>query len=728
MKRLTPLSWRRALISVIAACTVLASPSARADDQLYHQAKVLEELGDYEGAVDLYSDYLGTAGDSDRLRRARVKLPVLQEALGVGVDGALVLYLDALDARDKSLNDEALSALDRLGRVYPSSHLADDALYLGGYVLLMDKFDFAGAQARMIELRRTYPGSSYTDSSLYIEAIALEQSGDTAAARRTFQHLRDRHALVSLDSINLVLPKSSIQSRLWFDRAASRLENLDQHQLASSRIVEQSFLNNGSYERRVVIRVAGTDVPLLLNPSQVFSRTRFVNENNVPIPTGELRAFDGVVENRLGSWARVVFNGSDVQGLIRDGSRRFDLKTDTATGTLVDYNTLLADSNKIARSEGARDHAHAPIASSRKPAAMQNDIESTTSVVNRVVRMSLVIDSQYNDYTNGRGLFEAMTVTAIADGLYRDELGLALQAESVVVVSNASTDPMRIGDASMDQILHNFRDYRRQSPAIADESSLVYLLSGNRSNDNQVGLAFIDVACRTDGYDVSAATPYRQNFLLAAHEMAHNLGAEHDTDTQCAADNSKIMSPFFSADTQQEFSMCSRVAISNSLQGSCHVPAVDLQAAISHSSDSSLTAWVGNNDPSRPASAALRVSVPDANLDALPPGCAPSQTGDVVCELSSLGAGDTRELTFALNYASDAADSRVVDVNVEPRSADDALVFNNTSRITRVAGREYTGAEPTTAIPSGTGGGSLTLIDVALMLFLPRGLWLRLKS
>ena len=174
--------------------------------------------------------------------------------------------------------------------------------------------------------------------------------------------------------------------------------------------------------------------------------------------------------------------------------------------------------------------------------------------------------------------------------------------------------------------------------------------------------------------------------------------------------------------------MCSRVAISNSLQGSCHTPAVDLQAAISYSSDSSLTAWVGNNDPSRPATAALRVSVPEANLDALPGGCVPSQTGDVVCELSSLGAGDTRELTFALNYASDAADDRVVDVNVEPRSVDDALLFNNTSRITRVAGGEYTGAEPATAIPTGAGGGSLTLVDVALMLLLPRGLWLRLKS
>ncbi len=708
-------------------CVVAAGQAVLANDQIYHQAKVLEGLADYDGARSLYSDFLSTQGDEDFQRRVRVKLPVLQEAIKIGIDGALPLYLDALDARDQSRNSEAILALTEIGERFPSSHLADDALYLTGYILLMDKFDFRAARTQMIRLREQYPDSSYVDSSLYIEAIALEQSGETDAARRAFKALRDRHALVSLDSVNFVLPKTSLQSRLWFDRAASRLEHLDQQLLESSRIVAQSFLNNGKYERRVVIRVAGTKLPLLLNPSLVFRNTRFVNEFNEPISTGRLQAFDGVIENRPGSWARVVFDGDDVQGVIRDGSRQFDLKTDTATGTLVEYNSLLADSDKIATGEGAADHAHAPLASSRKPGITLDSAVPGGGVVDRVVRMSLVIDSQYDDYTNGQGLFEAMTVTAIADGLYRDELGLALQTDSVVLVTAAGDDPMNVGDASMDEILHNFRNYRRTTDAISKDSSLVYLLSGNRSNDNQVGLAFINVACRTDGYDVSAATPYRQNYLLAAHEMAHNLGAEHDTDTQCASDNSKIMSPFFSADTTQEFSSCSRIAISQNMQGSCHAPAIDFQATVSQASDSHLTAWVSNNDPTRPASAALRVSVPEAELDALPPGCTQAAGGDIVCELATLAAGDVKSIEFALHYDDNAPAERTVDVNVEPLSVEDALVFNNAERVTRQAGSAYLGGEVPTGAPN-SGGGAFSLADAALLLLLPRGLGLRLRK
>lgn len=710
---------------VLVFLAVLLPLRAYADEQLYHQARTLEQLGDYEGAFDLYKAYLENPSDADAAQQVRVKLPVLREALKRGVDDSLPLYLEALDARYKSDTDSALLLLAGLRSSYPDSHLADDALYLSGYIMLMDRFNYEAAQSHMIDLRAQYPESSYTDSSLYIEAIALEQAGDTDAARLAFQQLRDRHALISIETINFVLPRTSIESRLWFDRAVSRLANLEQHALEASRIVHQSLLTSGAYERRVVIKVAKREIPLLLNPSHVFRTTRFVDEHGKPLNMGKLRAFDGMIEGRPRSWVRVVFNGDDVQGLIRDGNARFDIKSDTATGTLVDYNTRLADSQKMAKHGHIKQPVDAPARLDKPVNAQRSDV-GFSKFVNRVVRMSLVIDSQYDDYTNGNGLFEAMTVTSIADGIYRDELGLALQAESVVLVTNRTADPMKIGDASMDEILHNFRDFRRSNGAIAQQSSLVYLLSGNRSNDNQVGLAFIDVACRRDGYDVSAATPYRQNFLLAAHEMAHNLGAEHDTDTQCAADASKIMSPFFNADTRQEFSSCSKASIQRSLRGSCHVPAVDLQAGIGHASDSRLTAWVANNDPSRPVSAALRVSLPEADVDAMPEGCAPAEGGDVVCDLSSLAAGDTRQLDFSLAYSADVQSERHVGLRVEPQKVEDALLHNNTTQLQRKAGSEFTFTQETTSVPVASAG-SVSLADLALLLVVPPVLRIRRK-
>ena len=84
-------------------------------------------------------------------------------------------------------------------------------------------------------------------------------------------------------------------------------------------------------------------------------------------------------------------------------------------------------------------------------------------------------------------------------------------------------------------MLRGLRAYRMQSTLLGNEVSLVHLFSGSRAIDEPVGLAWIDTACRSDGYDVGLSTPYQHDILLAAHEIAHNLGALHDSETACAA-------------------------------------------------------------------------------------------------------------------------------------------------------------------------------------------------
>ena len=79
--------------------------------------------------------------------------------------------------------------------------------------------------------------------------------------------------------------------------------------------------------------------------------------------------------------------------------------------------------------------------------------------------------------------------------------------------------------------------------------SLAHLFSGNTAIDEPVGLAWIDTACRSDGYDVGISTPYQHDILLAAHEIAHNLGLGHvggsnnllsETGSSTALTNSQI--------------------------------------------------------------------------------------------------------------------------------------------------------------------------------------------
>jgi len=129
--------------------------------------------------------------------------------------------------------------------------------------------------------------------------------------------------------------------------------------------------------------------------------------------------------------------------------------------------------------------------------------------------VGVVIDSKYNNYYSGRGAEEALSILNTTDGLFREELGIALKIETVVVIDNSANDPMNLGNVTMEDMMRNFRDYRLVSPDLGSGIGLATLFSGNKNTDSALGLAWIGSACRTDGYDVSVVTPYMTPILPA---------------------------------------------------------------------------------------------------------------------------------------------------------------------------------------------------------------------
>lgn len=699
----------------LAGLVTLASLAHAAPADLYREALAHERAGQYSQALERYQAFLREAGPGEpNYQRVKYKLPVLREAGSMPAGEDTALYLDALDARADGDSDTALLALDTLIDTYPRSYLLDDALYLRGYIYTMDRFEFDKAQRSLAELRRRVPDSAYGDASLYINAIALEQMGRTAEAKAQFQRLRDKHASFSIELLGFSLPRNTYQSRLWFDRADQRLKALEDQELVSTKIVSQSMLSGMGYERRVTLTIAGELVTVLLNPALVTINTNFLDQHGRPFDASAVQVFDGIVEGEQNSWVRAVFDGDSVQGLISRSGKRYDLKTDTVTGTMVNYNPSLQQDQQL---DNRDDSVLPPNAS----AGLQLD-ETEASVleqlpVTRVAPISTVLDSQFNAYNSGRGLFEALTVLAIADGIYREELGIALRLDTLVTIDDRDDDPMNIGSVTMDTMLSNFRDYRRSAESLVQsKSAYVYLFSGNASSDNQVGLAYIGVACRSDGYDVSVSTPYQRNYLLAAHEMAHNLGAKHDVETSCSGDNTKIMAPYFTPDTQHRFSSCSKAAITQRVSASCFEDAIDLQALMTRVSDDSVGAAIRNNDLTRPTSAALEVRVEDAELVDVPSNCRKQHDGRLDCDLGTLAAGEVRSVEIETRHRGDSPRRAIVYARVDP-AASDVVVDNNAQVVSfeqgqqlewpiEESGGEGGGSPSAGAIGAGGGGGS----------------------
>lgn len=197
-------------------------------EQEFYRAKEFESRQEYDESLDSYRNYLAGDPVTDNKRKASIKVPVLQESANYGTENDFRLYTSALDDRETSDLNIALSKLQSLVENQPDSYLADDALYMQGYIQLMDRLEYSAAYNTMQELRQKFPDSSYYDTALYVEAIALKEMGELESAKAKFEELRSRHTGLSLELFNIEWPKDNYVSRLWFDRSNQGLTDLAQ--------------------------------------------------------------------------------------------------------------------------------------------------------------------------------------------------------------------------------------------------------------------------------------------------------------------------------------------------------------------------------------------------------------------------------------------------------------------------------------------------------------------
>ena len=539
--------------------------------QSLDSARQMEAAGNYSGALKLYKAWLsgGNGSGADR-RYTKIKLPVLEEAVRLGGGGDLDLYLVALSARaDKNIS-QALGHLNRLLDNYANSRLRDDSIYLIGYIQLMDHFDFPAASKSMARLQREFQDSRYFDSALYSQAIAEEQLGNTTTATKLFNQLRDRHTFLSVDLFGFALAKQQVNSRYWFDRSDQRLKHIELTKDSAAKIVSRTLIPNGKYKWRLTISSAGEIYTVLLNPSDVIEELQISDVADASSVRNDVELLSGVVDGVANSWVRVTVEDGALSGIISIDGRRQPLIAAATSGTLGYYNPLLRRDVHGNRSSQHADALRAPQRSNPISSYLDsirggNRGPDPAADVIRIVRMGVVIDSQFNDYHGGRGFHKALSILNTADGIFQDELGVALHIESVSVIKNRRKDPMNIGDSTIKEMLNNFRRYRRKNSKIAKGIEMATLFSGNKNNDVPMGLAWIGTLCRRDGYDVSVVTPFSEPGLLAAHEIAHTLGAPHDYETSCG-ESGYIMSRHISRGTLQAFSSCSRQAVANYLE------------------------------------------------------------------------------------------------------------------------------------------------------------------
>ena len=496
-------------------------------------------------------------------------------------------------------------------------------------------------------------------------------------------------------------------------------------------------LDAGPWSNRISVRIGNRVERLLVSPHSHLNNLHIVTTDGTSVEQSGT-AYVGIIESLPSSWARLVVEGSFVSGTINAGnvSTHFSSEqTAFAANSFGRGNLMLtpleppAESNTIPRKSVLSISADSLPANALPGNSLSSDelfeeisvpinnsLAQTVGDVTRVARIGIVVDSLYQEAIGGRGLNNAISTLNSVDGLYREKFGLALMVDVVVLLTDDTV--LSLNGASLEDNLNLFRDYRILSDLLPEDLGLVHLFTGVESGDNAVGLAFSGSACRTDGYDVSMSRPFLFPVELAAHEIGHNLGADHDDATlECADISDHLMFSAINSDTTRQFSSCSTNAIETRLQqGTCYTEAINIGLEITQLESNQILATVTNLDTTRAfPSATLQVDLENAAVTEAPALCELENPTRLICDIPATFAGDQHDLAVKLRL--EPEEERTISMRLEPNGFFDLNDQNNFAELVLpgdplpLAGGELTtqGASSNTGITTAAaeGGGGL---------------------
>jgi hypothetical protein len=163
---------------------------------------------------------------------------------------------------------------------------------------------------------------------------------------------------------------------------------------------------------------------------------------------------------------------------------------------------------------------------------------------------------------------EILSILNMVEGTYNAELALSIS----VVFQHTWSQPDPFGGASTSDLLTAFQNHWNSNfPTSSVPRDAAHLFTG-KSYALSAGIAFVSAICRTPmyAYGVSGYVSWAPGkYMIPAHEIGHNLGANHVDATQSCA--STIMNASLSPSTAMTFCSFSRTEVMTyvTASGSC---------------------------------------------------------------------------------------------------------------------------------------------------------------
>ncbi|MBX2839148.1 MAG: hypothetical protein KTR35_19985 [Gammaproteobacteria bacterium] len=429
--------------------------------------------------------------------------------------------------------------------------------------------------------------------------------------------------------------------------------------------------------------------------------------------------YSGSALNQSDSWVRLTLIDQTFSGMMYAAGEWYDISTENNKVVLENSSEQFRQWNQTDSNARSLDPIiFAPNVSQHLNNHSRNDVRmDVDDGLPRAIKIGVVVDSLFNDYHNGNGLNRALTIINNVDGMYQSAFGLSLVVETIKLYQDPDTDPLRLIPNDIDLIINSYRNTRSNDPELRADLGLVHVFTGHSNPEQAVGVGWIGTLCRLDGFDMSLSTPFTFDTLLAAHEIAHNLGALHDEDQACLGlqtpGSNLIMSQQISNQTQAVFSQCSLSSIEPARRASCLFNDIDLRLdahALSTNRPNTkiLSVQIQNPDSSRSATDVISRTVfpPNTLLEDQSAGCS-IEFSTLVCVHGRIDAGSSSVISVVANFSNTQSD--VVQSSIELTTVADSNTSNNIATVS-VPPLDDATAENSSSGGSAGGGTMYTLV------------------
>ena len=328
------------------------------------------------------------------------------------------------------------------------------------------------------------------------------------------------------------------------------------------RIDAGGELRTEGTNKTLTIQTEGRTLQLVVEPNNILSSRYKAEDSNVvgmtPVARPTVQTYKGTIAGETSSEVRLTIEGVKVEGFFQDATgRRFIEPANRYSGL-----AQTGDSVIYRAEDSLKDNSFFCEADLAGKLEIQREIAETERMESasmlRVLDLATEADLEYVNALGGAAAAnnEIVSILNMVEGTYNGELNLSIRV--VYQHTWSATDPF--GAATMNGILTAFQNHWNANFGNVSRDA-THLFTAKAPAASQ-GLAYLGVICRAPSfaYGLSSHINWAPGkFLIPAHELGHNLGADHVDVTQGCANT--LMNPGLTNLTPLSFCTFSRDAI-----------------------------------------------------------------------------------------------------------------------------------------------------------------------